>query len=196
MTTIITVSSVGVQGPIGPEGPAGPDGPQGPAGQGVPTGGTTDQVLKKNSSTNYDTSWTSLTTSAIPEGTNLYYTDERVDDRVASLLVAGAGINLSYNDLLNTITISATGGGDVSSVFGRTGAVTAQSGDYTTSLTWARSFLFAPFPLITPTNANAALLSGVSMVFPTTSTTNMILTTGATALLPSTVYTWAYHMGT
>ena len=142
MTTIITVSSVGVQGPIGPEGPAGPDGPQGPAGQGVPTGGTTDQVLKKNSSTNYDTSWTSLTTSAIPEGTNLYYTDERVDDRVASLLVAGSGINLSYNDLLNTITISATGGGDVSSVFGRTGAVTAQSGDYTTSLVTEGSNLY------------------------------------------------------
>lgn len=33
------------------------------AGVGVPAGGTTNQVLKKNSSTNYDTSWTTLPVS-------------------------------------------------------------------------------------------------------------------------------------
>ena len=33
------------------------DGSQGPAGQGVPTGGTAGQVLKKKSGTNYDTEW-------------------------------------------------------------------------------------------------------------------------------------------
>jgi hypothetical protein len=32
-------------------------GPQGPAGQGVPTGGSTGQVLRKKSGTNYDTEW-------------------------------------------------------------------------------------------------------------------------------------------
>jgi len=32
-------------------------GPQGPAGVGVPVGGTTGQVLKKSSGTNYDTFW-------------------------------------------------------------------------------------------------------------------------------------------
>jgi nitrogen fixation protein len=36
---------------------AGPQGPAGPAGQGVPVGGTTNQVLKKLSNTNYDTYW-------------------------------------------------------------------------------------------------------------------------------------------
>ena len=35
----------------------GQDGAQGPAGPGVPTGGTTGQVLKKKSGTNYDTEW-------------------------------------------------------------------------------------------------------------------------------------------
>jgi hypothetical protein len=34
-------------------------GPQGPAGPGVPSGGTQGQIIVKNSSTNYDTSWTS-----------------------------------------------------------------------------------------------------------------------------------------
>lgn len=40
-----------------------------------------------------------------------YTTDERVDDRVASLLVAGANITLTYNDPANTLTIAASGGG-------------------------------------------------------------------------------------
>ena len=35
-------------------------GVQGQNGQGVPVGGTVNQVLRKNSSTNYDTSWSSI----------------------------------------------------------------------------------------------------------------------------------------
>lgn len=56
MTTIIieddSVSTIMVQ--------PGPPGPSGPAGQGVPTGGTTGQVLAKASSTSYDTAWINL----------------------------------------------------------------------------------------------------------------------------------------
>ena len=36
---------------------------------------------------------------------------EAVDDRVASLLVAGTNVSLNYNDVANTLTINATGGG-------------------------------------------------------------------------------------
>ncbi len=36
---------------------------------------------------------------------------ESVDDRVAALLVAGANITLTYNDVANTLTIAASGGG-------------------------------------------------------------------------------------
>lgn len=57
-------------------------------------------------------------TTDITEGTNLYYTDERVDDRVNALLVAGSNITLTYDDGANTLTIAASGGGggDVSKV--------------------------------------------------------------------------------
>lgn len=48
------------------------------------------------------------TTTHLAEGSNLYYTDERVDDRVAALLVAGTGIGLSYNDAGNSLTVSST----------------------------------------------------------------------------------------
>ena len=46
-------------GPAGPTGPQGIQGIQGVPGQGVAAGGTTGQVLKKLSSANYDTGWSS-----------------------------------------------------------------------------------------------------------------------------------------
>lgn len=52
--------ATGAQGPQGETGATGAQGPQGPAGQngvGVPTGGTQGQVLKKKTSTDYDTEW-------------------------------------------------------------------------------------------------------------------------------------------
>ena len=54
------------------------------------------------------------TTSDISEGSNLYYTDERVDDRVDALLVMGAGLSKSYNDVANTYTLTNTGDTDAS----------------------------------------------------------------------------------
>lgn len=62
---------VGAQGPQGPQGiqgiqgeagSAGADGADGDPGVGVPTGGTTGQVLSKSSNTNYDTQWTTPST--------------------------------------------------------------------------------------------------------------------------------------
>ena len=50
----------GAQGPAGADGaqgPAGPAGADGADGQGVPTGGTTGQILAKTSNTDYDTQW-------------------------------------------------------------------------------------------------------------------------------------------
>ena len=49
----------------------------------------------------------SISTDDVPEGAAKYYTDEKVDDRVAALLQAGTNITLTYNDALNTLTISA-----------------------------------------------------------------------------------------
>jgi hypothetical protein len=51
---------VGPQGPTGATGatgPAGTDGADGADGVGVPAGGTTGQLLKKSSGTDYDTAW-------------------------------------------------------------------------------------------------------------------------------------------
>ncbi|WAX22852.1 structural protein [Synechococcus phage S-M1] len=49
------------------------------------------------------------TTDALAEGsTNLYYTDERVDDRIDALFVASTGITKVYDDAAGTYTLSVT----------------------------------------------------------------------------------------
>ena len=51
----------------------------------------------------------SLSSDNITEGgTNLYYADERVDDRVAALVSAGTGLSVAYDDVGNLLTISST----------------------------------------------------------------------------------------
>ena len=81
------VQAQGPQGPVGPQGPkgdtgeqgpkgdtgaTGAQGPQGPAGAdgvGVPSGGTQGQVLKKKTSTDYDTEWVTLNPVITVSGT-------------------------------------------------------------------------------------------------------------------------------
>jgi len=48
------------------------------------------------------------TTTDIAEGTNLYYTDERVDDRVSALIQNGTGITWTYDDNANTLTANVS----------------------------------------------------------------------------------------
>lgn len=68
------VGPQGTEGPIGPTGATGPTGPAGttgltgPAGPGIAAGGTTDQVLAKASTTDYETKWVSATAPSGPAG--------------------------------------------------------------------------------------------------------------------------------
>ena len=49
------------------------------------------------------------TSDDLAEGSsNLYHTNERVDDRVAALMTAGTGISLSYDDAAGTLTVTNT----------------------------------------------------------------------------------------
>jgi hypothetical protein len=60
------------QGPQGPRGLTGATGATGAAGTGVPAGGTSGQVLTKNSSTNYDTYWADSTGGSGASGTTSF----------------------------------------------------------------------------------------------------------------------------
>ena len=57
----------------------------------------------------FGTGTNQVDTDVVTEGsTNLYFTNERVDDRVNALLTAGSNITLTYDDAANTLTIAAT----------------------------------------------------------------------------------------
>jgi hypothetical protein len=64
-------------------------GPTGPAGQGVPTGGTTGQVLTKLSGTNYATTWANNGTGTV--------TSVGITESVAALNITGSPVTSSGN---------------------------------------------------------------------------------------------------
>lgn len=67
------------------------------------------QILVWDGSNNYWEPTNQGTSDSVSEGSNnLYFTNERVDDRVSSLLTAGTGISLSYDDNANTLTITGS----------------------------------------------------------------------------------------
>ncbi len=68
------------------------------------TGLGDDDHTQYHNDTRADTWLTTKDTGDLTEGTNLYYTDERVDDRVDSLIQDGTDISWSYNDPANTLT--------------------------------------------------------------------------------------------
>jgi Concanavalin A-like lectin/glucanases superfamily len=80
----------------GPQGPAGPAGPEGPAGPGVPVGGTAGQVLTKDTTTDYDTSWQSP--AAGTGGVTVKDNGAVVGTRAGLNFHEGAGILLSFAD--------------------------------------------------------------------------------------------------
>ena len=55
-------------------------------------------------SNSFDSNLSSKTTDDLAEGGNLYYTDERVDDRVSTLIQDNTGISWTYDDSSNIFT--------------------------------------------------------------------------------------------
>lgn len=68
--------------------------------------GVWEKSLNSNSvvSVNSQTGIVSLVSSDIPEGTNLYFTDERAQDAIAAALTNTSSISFTYNDPANQIS--------------------------------------------------------------------------------------------
>lgn len=70
---------------------------------------------------------TTIDTDTLLEGTNLFYTDERVDDRVSTLLIGGNNITTVYDDAANTLTINGQPGYTDSDVDARIAATSVDA---------------------------------------------------------------------
>jgi hypothetical protein len=96
---------------VGPAGADGADGADGTNGQGVPTGGTTGQILSKIDGTNYNTQWIAAPTvsnsfeTIIVAGQTSVVADSATDSLT---LAAGTGIAITTNATTDTITIAST----------------------------------------------------------------------------------------
>ena len=103
----------GLQGPTGPAGGgsgggAGSTGATGATGVGVPSGGTSGQVLAKTSSSNYATQWVTLSNSG--SGATGFTGATGPAGGVTSI-VAGTNVTISPSNGLGAVTINASGGG-------------------------------------------------------------------------------------
>ena len=78
-----------------------------------------------------DAKFTANSTDVLSEGsTNLYFTNERVDDRVSALVVGGNNITATYNDTAGTLTLDGQPGytdGDVGTYLSTNGYATSSS---------------------------------------------------------------------
>ena len=99
----------GVEGPTGPTGATGPQGATGAVGQGVPAGGVADQIIVKQSSTDYDTAWDyiqtltenvkNVTLGTLVKGTPVHVTGST--GNTVEVIAADAAANYPAHFILN-----------------------------------------------------------------------------------------------
>lgn len=90
----------------------------------------------------------------------------------------GATASVSGNDISGEITLSA--------------GTTPSAAATVFTMTFNIAFASAPRIVLMPSNANAALLSGTTMGYVTTTTTTAVLTSGSVGMTASVDYKWHY----
>jgi hypothetical protein len=92
---------------------------------------------------------------------------------------AGATATLTGTDSAGELTITTAGVPSAASAI--------------CTITFSRAFVNAPSVIFSPSSATSALLSGVTMIYATSTTTTFVLTSGSTGLTTGTVYKFFYH---
>ena len=123
-------------------------------------------------------------TDEITEGSsNLYYTNERVDDRVNALIVAGTGITSTYDDAAGTLTLNGQVG-DVTSVVAGTGLTGGgTSGDVTVNVIAGNGLISNADNITIDTSITADLTTGQELTNKTITTPIINGTVSGTAIL-------------
>jgi hypothetical protein len=118
-------------------------------------------------------------TSHTHTAANITDFSEAVDDRVSALLVAGANVTLTYNDVANTLTVASSGGGGGGSSLSGTAVITVPQ-DNRGRFEWTQS--------VTATGVTASSKVTVYLVATPDSDENVpeMLDVSSIAALPST----------
>lgn len=106
-----------------------------------------------------------------------------VGSSTAPTIAAGAGAGTSP-----TVAVTGT---DVAGKVSITAGVAASASSIIATITFNTAFAGAPYVQLTPANANAALLSGVTMVYLTSTTATFVINAGTTGLSAG-AYVWNY----
>ena len=118
--------ATGATGATGPQGPQGEQGEQGPAGIGVPSGGTTNQILAKTDNLDYNTKWMDLSAenTSFDNSGLTYITESTTQGAIAELDAECVSINASLTQLVakdtsrsGTISEAISGGASKSISF-------------------------------------------------------------------------------
>jgi hypothetical protein len=161
---------------------------------------TTGANLSYDSATGVITSSiASLTTTDIAEGSKLFYTDERVDDRVGALIVGGANVSATYDDTAGTLTIDADLAGDMTSVVagdGMTGGGT--SGDVTLNVVGGTGITSSPGAISLSASGVSAGTYGTSTQIPTVTVdaTGRVTNASATSISYDNFGSWSFTTDT
>lgn len=148
--------------------------------------------------------------SLIKSIVGLYRTKQWSYDTVGGFPTSQVGMGrvIQLSSITNAVTIVTNAGGGAGVTAGTVtvvgsdtvGLITINSGatpqvsTAICTLTFQNSNVAIGIPVITPANANAALLSGVTMPWATNTVNTMTLTAGSTGLTASTTYQFWYHI--
>lgn len=91
-------------------------------------------------------------------------------------------------------TVTLSNATDISGLINLTTGTTPSTGATVLTVTFNAAYGSAPNVVLFPANANAATLSGITMVYATSTTTTFVVTSGTTGLTGATDYKWFYQI--